>query len=187
MKFPRTLTLETERCRLRHVDREDIPHIFSASRYPGFNDGMLWNPPETEDELLVHHENAIAAWENGSAYTFTIVLPNGDYIGRIGIRRNGDGPVWNLGFWTHPEQQGKGYMTEAAARLMTFGFTELGASDIEACHASWNHASRRVLEKIGMHFVRIIPEGFKKHEEWVEERLMSISRQEWESRQAESK
>lgn len=183
MKFPRTLTLETERCRLRVPTLDDIPHVFSATRYKGFNDGMLWSPPETEAELIKPFEDYLRAWEDGSAYSFGIDLLSGAFIGRIAIRRNGDGPIWNLGFWTHPEQQGKGYMTEAVARLMKFGFEELGASDIEACHASWNHASRRVLEKNGLRFVRVIPEGFKKHEEWVEERLMSISRQEWENLQ----
>ena len=42
--------------------------------------------------------------------------------------------------------------------------------------------SERVLKKVGMRFVRYIPEGFKKRGQWVEENLLAIERAEWEKR-----
>jgi hypothetical protein len=36
----------TERLRLRKFAREDIPFDFSASRFPGFCDGMKWELPD---------------------------------------------------------------------------------------------------------------------------------------------
>lgn len=30
--------------------------------------------------------------------------------------------TWNLGFWTRPVQQRKGFMTEAAQAVIAFGF-----------------------------------------------------------------
>jgi RimJ/RimL family protein N-acetyltransferase len=35
----------------------------------------------------------------------------------------------------HPEQQGKGYMTESVKAILELGFTTLGAERIEAFHA----------------------------------------------------
>jgi RimJ/RimL family protein N-acetyltransferase len=73
-------------------------------------------------------------------------------------------------------------MTEAAAAVLEFGFEVLSASEIEAAHAIWNIASRRVLEKIGMTFVRHLPQGFQKDGQWVEEDLLAISAADWRKR-----
>ena len=180
--MPATKTIETPRCVLRRVSRDDIPFVFSASRHPGFCDGMRWSPPATEEELLIPYEKNASAWEQGAAYTFTIAAKvAGVRVGRIGIRRQA-ADIWDLGFWTHPDHQGRGYMTEAAAAVLEFGFEVLSASEIEAAHAIWNIASRRVLEKIGMTFVRHLPQGFQKDGQWVEEDLLAISTADWRKR-----
>jgi ribosomal-protein-alanine N-acetyltransferase len=101
-------------------------------------------------------------------------------IGRISLRRK-ENARWNLGFWTHPEFQGQGYMTEAAAAVLTLIFSELGGEVVEAACATWNTSSRRVLEKVGMKFARHEPEGFQKAGEWVAEDIYEIRRIEWES------
>src|SRR5699024_6898157 len=111
--------LTTSRCWLRHVSLSDIPHIFSASRYEGFTNGMSWEPPAVEDELVLPYECNVKAWAEGSAYCFTIEEKGtASFIGRIVIRRGVDPDVWDLGFFTHPERQGRGYMTEAVAAVI---------------------------------------------------------------------
>ncbi|MDZ4878516.1 MAG: hypothetical protein CLLPBCKN_007951 [Chroococcidiopsis cubana SAG 39.79] len=72
MKISQSYIIETQRCRLRCVSLEDIPHTFSATQYQGFNDGMLWEPPTKEEELIEPYQRSIISWENGEAYTFTI-------------------------------------------------------------------------------------------------------------------
>ncbi len=66
-------------------------------------------------------------------------------------------------------------MTEAAGALFEFGFRTVKAERIEAAHVPWNISSRRVIEKIGMTFVRHIPKGFQKEDQWVAEDLWSIT------------
>ena len=181
MKFPTSYTIETRRCRLRIVSLEDIPHIFSATRHKGFNDGMLWDPPSCVEELSAAFEASMRAWTEDQAYCFTIEeREQRKFIGRIAIRSK-EGSVWDIGFWTHPEEQNKGYMKEALAAVVTFGFTELDATRLVACHASWNQASEAVLRSTGMIFLEHIPEGFQKRGEWVAENLLGITREEWES------
>jgi ribosomal-protein-alanine N-acetyltransferase len=55
----------------------------------------------------------------------------------------------------NPDFHGRGYGTEVARAVVDFGFTHLGLHRIEARFMQGNHASRRVMEKVGMTF-----EGF---------------------------
>lgn len=177
--LPKSFTLETKRCQLRHIDMADIPHIFDATRHPGFNDGMMWDPPATMEELLVPHQQNVEAWQAGSAYCFTIETKAArDFVGRVAIRFQ-QHDVWSIGYWIHPREQKKGYASEAAARIVQFGFEQLVLEQITATHVVWNIASRRVLEHAGMHFVEHIPQGFTKKGEWVAEDRLVITRAEW--------
>jgi len=178
--IPIDTVILSNRLRLRRYSKSDIPFVFSASRHDGFCDGMRWNPPHTEDELLEPLAANEQAWQSGTGYTFTIEKRStNEPLGRIAIRRQ-EGSLWDFGFWTHPLHQRQGYMTEATIALIDFGFLQLEASEIQANHATWNVASRKVLEKAGLHFIRHVPEGFKKDGQWVEEDLLSITRQQWE-------
>lgn len=118
----------------------------------------------------------------GRAYSFTIEEKStGRFLGRISVRREAEPDVWNLGFWTHPREQGRGYMSEAAQRVVTFGFEELDAVRIEARHAVWNKASERVLRKLGMILLENLPHGFQKRGQWVAENRFGITRSAWET------
>ena len=178
--IPHDLTIYTARCVLRRPLLDDASDIFAATRFAGFNDGMQWEPPATLEELDEPFREQMLAWEAGSMYTFTIAdLSTNRLLGRVGIRKTNRASIWNLGFWTHPEQQGKGYMTESVRAILAFGFDELGATQIEASYALWNKSSRRVLEKVGMKFIAYIPHAFQKQGRWVEANKMNISRREW--------
>jgi [ribosomal protein S5]-alanine N-acetyltransferase len=182
MTIPQEFTMDTRRCHLRIVSVADFPHIISATRFPEFNDGMPWEPPGSAQELLVPYERNIAAWMDGLAYTFTIELkPSAQFVGRIAIRRQQPDEDWNIGFWTHPDSQGKGYMSESAAEVVRFGFATLGAMRIEARHADWNRASAAVLNNIGMRPTGHVDQGFMKRGNWVPETILAITRTEWEA------
>lgn len=182
MKIPRTYRINSKRCILRCISEQDIPHVFSATRFQGFNDGMLWEPPQSIEELNEHFKRSLQAWDSGSAYTFTIEsAKNSAFIGRISLTKGETEGVWNLGFWTHPEHQRQGYMTEAAQVIVEFGFTVLDADRIEAYHALWNTGSEKVLKNVGMKFLRYIPQGFQKHGKWVDENLLTIEREAWKA------
>lgn len=178
--IPHNFTIQTARCLLRRPTAADIPDVFAATRFDGFNDGMQWEPPATMDELAEPLRESLREWDEGITYGLTIADLDTDILrGRVGIRKTSRANVWNLGFWTHPEYQGQGYMTEAVTAILTFGFEELGATRIEASYALWNKSSRRVLEKVGMKFIAYIPHAFKKQGYWVEANKMSITRREW--------
>ncbi len=182
MLIEKTISLESKRCILRFISESDIPYIYSATRFKGFNDGMAWNPPEDIEELKEPYKNNVLAWENGTAFTFSIDNKStNEFIGRITIRKQDELGLWDIGYWTHPKQQRKGYMSEVVPIIIDFGFTELEANEITAKYVDWNKASEKVLKNAGMKFWKCIKEGMLKNGNWLEENLMGIKRSEWQA------
>jgi [ribosomal protein S5]-alanine N-acetyltransferase len=178
--IPQDFSIETARCLLRCSSVEDIPSIFEATRVPEFHKGMESEAPEMIEQLYEALTENSLAWAAGRLFSFTIAdLASNVLLGRIGIHKNTRLGVWNLGFWTHPEHQRKGYMTEAVTAIIGFGFDQLDAAQIEACYALWNKSSQRVLEKAGMKFVGYIPHAFQKKGRWIEANKVRITKQEW--------
>lgn len=174
-QIPEDLRLFTPRLVLRPPRLDDIPFIFSATRFKGFNDGMLWDPPKDIDELVEPYYRLLKARKDGIAYNFAIdSRSDSQPLGRISIRKTDTKDVWNVGFWTHPEHYGKGIMTEALGRIVKFGSEDLKAIRIEAEYALWNKGSEAVLTKNGFQFVKYIEKGYKKNGMWVDENLMAI-------------
>lgn len=157
---------------------DEVDFVWDATRYAGFNDGMMWRKPESREELEAFSGNARERWEAGAGFVFTYHDKTaGHPIGRIVIERLG--PVWNVGFWTHPKYQGAGYASEALAGLLQFCFEELELKIVTASHAEWNIASRTVLERNGFRFKVHIEEGFEKHGEWIAQDTLTLSRDQW--------
>ena len=168
--IPLHKVLKTDRLRLRVVSLSDIHLVWSASRYEGFNDGMVWDPPLDKKEMIPVTSKNIKAWEEGVAFTFTIEIAESNTpVGRIDIRIESEPGVWSIGFWIHPEHQNSGYATEASKELMRFGFDDLRASKITIAHAVWNTSSKRVIEKLRFEFIRENPTGYLKAGEPVPE------------------
>jgi [ribosomal protein S5]-alanine N-acetyltransferase len=95
---------------------------------------------------------AEAAEQPRQRYALAVVLQDGRrLIGEMGLNITSshydEAYLWysmNRRYW------GQGYATEAAARLLLFGFEQAGLRRIFAeCHIQ-NRASARVLEKIGL-------------------------------------
>ena len=180
MFLPVSFRIVTPRLILRIPSEADIPHIFSATRQAGFNDGMAWEAPEMEAELIAPLERSLESWKIGTGIAFTIEQQQtGDFLGRISIRKTKTANIWNIGFFTHPNHQGKGIMTEAVKAILQFGFTHLKANSIEAAYALWNKASERVLHKNGFQFVRLNEKGLFKKGIWIAENEVAITAKDW--------
>ncbi len=181
-----SFVLVTSRCLLRQPGEQDMAAIFDATRQPGFNDGMMWEPPATMDDLRTPLAEGLAAWRAGTAYNFTIEhRQTGEFLGRISIRSSTKATdplgLWNIGFFLHPRHQGQGYMREAGRAILKLGFETLDATEIEAFHAIWNKASQSVLHALGMTFTGHFAEGFLKRGQWVAEDRVAITRSHYEA------
>ncbi|WP_192482799.1 MULTISPECIES: GNAT family N-acetyltransferase [Cysteiniphilum] len=65
-------------------------------------------------------------------------------------------PAIDIGWRLSLEHWGKGYATEAAQAVMTYAFSDLRLNEIVSFTTIHNKASRRVMEKVGLHYD---PEG----------------------------
>jgi ribosomal-protein-alanine N-acetyltransferase len=182
--------IATERCRLQFSLSEaerlrDSEAIWTASRVPGFTDGMLWEPPATKEEIVARFPLMKEQWEAGACYCFTITDTEHPErcIGRIDIRLTDKPGILSIGYWIHPDAHRQGYAREAAKAIVDFGFRTLEVQEIEAASATWNTGSQRVLAGIGMTVRRTNPRGFFKKGQWVEEDEYSITQEEWLAQQ----
>ena len=83
---------------------------------------------------------------------------SGEFVGWFELSEAGRG-VAELGYRLHPDFWGRGYATEGAAALVEHG-RAVGVRRIVAYTMTVNAGSRRVLEKVGLRYVRTF------HEEW---------------------
>lgn len=78
------------------------------------------------------------------------IYAGGALVGGVGMEDH-------LGYWIARPHWGLGYATEAARAVLAAHFAEDGADDVESSYFLGNHASRRVLEKLG--FVDVGPKA----------------------------
>jgi RimJ/RimL family protein N-acetyltransferase len=85
----------------------------------------------------------------------------------------------DLGYWIGVPYWGRGYATEAAAALVQYGFETLNLHRIQASVFAGNHASARVLLKIGMCLEGRLREHVCKWETFYDLESYGILRSDW--------
>jgi [ribosomal protein S5]-alanine N-acetyltransferase len=102
---------------------------------------------ETVREVLGASESSFRA----AAYGIWILRDDaGTTIGTCGLRPIEDGSDIEVLYSVAPARWGDGLATEAAQAVLRFAFAELGLERVLGGVDDANHASRRVLEKLGM-------------------------------------
>ncbi len=140
--------LESERLILRPPRPTDIAGMvvwlgdFNVSR----NMSRVPHPYHEEDaEMFVA---GMGPQREGRQYCFSVLRKSdGMFLGGAGLQENGG--TLEFGYWLGTPFWGQGFATEAAYRLVSFAFEELGE---ETVHAGWfydNPASGHVLAKLG--------------------------------------
>ncbi len=114
-------------------------------------------------------------------YSFAVLLHDQTFIGMTGIHPHTIFSRAEIGYWMGVPYWGKGYMSEAARRVLQFGFEELDLRRIQATYLTENPASRRVMEKIGMTYEGTLRSYVQKDGEDKDLGMCAIVREEWES------
>src|SRR5690606_27923464 len=83
---------------------------------------------------------------------FAYAITNGDgFIGSCGIQAHADG-THELGYWIGEPYWNKGYASEAGRAVLDEAVTRFGAETMISGHFQENHASGRVLTKLGFRY-----------------------------------
>lgn len=143
--------LTTPRLVLREVSLNDVDDLYLLRSNPEIN--RYIQRPETnstEDArnfiYLVKSET-----QTGRSVYWVINLKNSErVIGSICLWDvDPDCKKAEIGYELVPDHQGKGLMSEALERVLSFGFEELGLVKIEAYTHRNNHSSQELLKKKG--------------------------------------
>ena len=151
--------LETERLLLRRFTADDAAHLCALDADPAvmrFLTGGIPTPCDAiRREILPRFLRSYAA-DEGYGYWAAIVRATGEFAGWFSLRPRGAAypDEAELGYRLRRESWGQGYAPEGASALIRKGFAEVGLRRIVATTYQDNVASRRVMEKIGLTFVR---------------------------------
>lgn len=157
--------LETERLILRRFAADDVDNLVELDADPDvmrfINGGRPTPREEIETEFLPAF---LGYYERYAGYGFwaAVEKATGSFLGWFHFRPERDAPPdeVELGYRLRRSAWGKGYATEGSRALIEKGFAELGVRRVFATTMVVNVASRRVMEKAGLRFVRIF------HQPW---------------------
>ena len=148
------LPLVTKRLRLRPATLDDIDVWLAISR--DAEEAWFGEPRSKLDDARAKLEWHIEHQEQYGFASWAVELrATGQVIGAAGLGHLGDSEEIEVGYRFLKEHWGLGYATEAARAAIAFGFDELGLRRTVAVALPTNTASRRVMEKCGMHFVGV--------------------------------
>lgn len=149
---------ESERLLYRYTRREDLDDLFRIYGDPAthrFNPRGPWPDREYACQALERKLQSCREQGFGDWTIFEKARPE-KIIGFGGVFRSKlEGrQTNNLGYRFEPDAWGKGYATELSRRAIRYGFEEAGLSVITGVVRENHLASRRVLEKAGMTFLK---------------------------------
>ncbi len=181
---------ETERLVLRQFTMADVDNLTELNSDPEvmrFVTGGVSTPREVcENDILPRF---LDYYQRFAGYGFWAVIEKstGDFLGWFHFRPGEGAPPdeVELGYRLRKSAWGKGYATEGSRVLIAKGFTEFGVQRVIAETMVINTASRRVMEKAGLTYVRTFhqpwPYPIEGHEHGDVE--YAIDRADWELRQ----
>lgn len=163
------ILLETERLILRQFTESDGEQLFALDNDP---DVMRFINGGTPTPLHVIQNDILPAFlhydERFPTYGFWAVVDKATaaWLGWVSLRpTDHDSAVLVLGYRFRKAAWGQGYATEAARALIDRAFAESDAQRVIATTYQDNLASQRVMQKLGMRFVRafrLAPEDLTK-------------------------
>lgn len=157
--------LVTDRLMLRRFTDADVDNIVDLNADPEVMRYLTGGKPTARD---VVRDEIIPRWlayyERYDSYGFWAAIDKATdgFLGWFHFRPDPDDPQPDgtdrggieLGYRLRRATWGKGYATEGSRALIHKGFTEVGVKRVYAHTMAINTASRRVMEKAGLRYVR---------------------------------
>ncbi|PVE04420.1 GNAT family N-acetyltransferase [Streptomyces scopuliridis] len=152
--------LETPRLRLRSLTEDDLDRVVTLDNDPGVRRFIDGGRPVTRETVRTETLRRLL----GRGFWAAEERSTGAWLGWFCLEPESEQGwrVVELGYRLRRAAWGHGYATEGARALVRAAFTDLGTERVTAQTMTVNTASRRVLEKAGLTYVRTF------FEEWPE-------------------
>ncbi|MEZ4688138.1 MAG: GNAT family N-acetyltransferase [Bacteroidia bacterium] len=150
------MILETERLLLRPTSEEDAPFLLELVNSPGWLEFIGDRKVYTEEEAREYiRKRILPQFERLGHSNFTVIRKSDQAkIGSCGLYdREGIEGV-DIGFAFLPAYHGYGYAFESAQRVMAAGMEHFSIKNIKAITVKNNLASQKLLEKLGLVYLR---------------------------------
>lgn len=148
-------TIETERVYLRPFTYQDLDAFAVICSDPGvmryIGEGTPLTREQTEVRLnaIIEHQN-----RHGFGVWAAVDRSTGDLMGYCGLQFLDNTSEVEVGYRLASRFWGIGLASEAATACLRYGFTDLNLYRIVAVVQPGNVASQRVLEKIGLKYMK---------------------------------
>jgi len=182
LKHAGTKTIETTRLTLRKLRLTDAEMMFrnwtSDDKVTRF---LRWDAHKTIDATKDMLEQWVNNYQYDSTYYWGMYLKNGEMIGSIGITITSEFDFkGELGYKLGSRWWNQGYSSEAARAVIDYMFLHTDVERIDSFSSVENPASRKVMEKIGMHYEGLLRHYYKTRDGFHDCTLYGIIRNEWE-------
>jgi len=188
------ITLKTKRLILRPWKEADLVPFAALNADPKVMEYFPSTLSRKESDSLAHRIQQ--KFEERGYGMWAVAIPGiADFIGFIGLNNEDKStfpahftPAVEIGWRLASTYWGQGYATEGAKAALAYGFETLNLPEIVSFTAVQNMRSRRIMEKIGMHYDPKddfdhpkLPEGhpLRKHV------LYRINQQQWQQKTAQ--
>ncbi len=150
--------IETDRLILRHLTTEDAPFILTLMNEPSWLQFIGDNGVRTiEDACNYIVSGPVAMYARvGFGLYLTALKEDHTSIGICGLIKRDSLDDVDIGFAFLPQFWSQGYAYESASAVMAYGRQVLGLRCIVAVTSQDNERSAHLLEKLGLHFERLI-------------------------------
>lgn len=172
--------LETQRLVLRGWKKKDAADLYAYAKSPNVGPHAGWKP-----HADIRESRMIITQMFQQNMTWAITIRGEDIpIGSIGFEPDAYRPHINsreMGYSMNEDYWGQGIMTEAARRLLKYGFEELGLASVMIRTGEANKRSQRVIEKCGFHYEGTLRQCYRMYNgEIRDSRVYSMLREEYE-------
>ncbi len=180
-KIIRVPQLETDRLILRMWTKKDAPALFDYAKDPDVGPNAGWKPHANTGESRMIIDQLFRC-----NMTWAIVeKETGIVVGSIGFEEDKYRPnirSKEMGYSLAKSRWGKGYMTEAAKRLVRYAFDKLNLDVLMIRTSDTNMRSQRVIDKCGFRYEGTLRRAYKTYDNKLREvRCYSMLREEYEN------
>lgn len=146
--------IDTPTLMIRKVTKNDAEDMYSYASNNDVTKYVTWDTHKSIADTVEFIQFVLGQYESNKLAPLAIEhKETGRFIGTIDLFS------WSqthksaeIGYVISPDYWGQGITTEAAKALIEFGFNEMELVRIQAKCFVENHASQRVMEKVGMSY-----------------------------------
>lgn len=151
--------IETERLILRELELSDAEGMFELDSNPNVHLFLGNNPVKHIEESIDMIQNIQKQYKDFGIGRWAVVLKEtNEFIGWSGIKYitneiNNHKNFYELGYRFIETHWGKGYASESGNAFVDYAFKDMKVEALYAYADAGNENSRKILEKLGFHFV----------------------------------